>query len=120
MEEKKTYTKEEILAELPEFSGTFYYYNYYSLLLTDGAMFLAEAARCFWLIDILWSIHHLMRRHDMVVCTLEVNEDRTAVFTAIGDREEIVHRQEIPYTDFPLDSTKLYYADGVVLLPGEY
>jgi hypothetical protein len=28
--------------------------------------------------------------------------------------------QGIPYTDFPLDTIKLYLVNGVLMLPGEY
>jgi hypothetical protein len=61
-----------------------------------------------------------MAEHGMAICTLKVNEDRSANFTAIGDGDAVVHRQRIPWTDFPLDKIKLYVADDVVMLPSEY
>jgi hypothetical protein len=120
MDENKKYSKEEILAAFPHYYGTTQYYKYYSLFLTDGGKFLADAARCYWLLDILWSIHSKIAEHGMVVCTLEVHQDRSATFTAIGDSDAVVHRQRIPWTDFPLDSIKLFVADDVVMLPSEY
>jgi hypothetical protein len=117
---EKEYTREEILEALPHYYGTTQYYKYYSLFLTDGAQFLAEAARCYWLMDILWSIHRKMAEHGMVVCTLKVNEDRSASFAAVSDGDAVVHRQRISWTDFPLDEIKLYVADDVVMLPSEY
>lgn len=116
----KKYSKVELLDMLPSFSGTTQYYRYYSLFLTDGVKFLADAVECYWLMDVLWSIHRKMADHGMVVCKLKVNEDRTATFIAIGDGDAIVHRQKIPWTDFPLDEIKLYVADDVVMLPSEY
>lgn len=119
-DEEKRYLKEEILELLPGFYGTTQYYKYYSLFLTDGVQFLAEAGRCYWLIDILWSIQRKMADHGLVICTLKVNENRSAQFIAIGDGDAVVHEQAIAYTDFPLDEIKLYVANDVVMLPSEY
>lgn len=112
--------KDELLQNLAQCTGTDHYYKYYTLLLTDGVMFLAESAQCFWFVGVIWSIQAKLAEHDMIVCTLEVDESRSATFRAVGDREVLVYEQVIPWTDFPLDSIKLYYVDGVVLLPSEY
>ena len=58
--------------------------------------------------------------------TLKVNEDRTAVAICERDSGNEAFRQEIPYTDFPLTSIKLFCAAGgpdgemVLMLPSEY
>jgi hypothetical protein len=51
---------------------------------------------------------------------LRVNPDNSAVLTCERDSDDVAITQEIPYTDFPLESVKLYLADGVLLLPSEY
>lgn len=117
MNEKRT--KQEILETLPHFYGTEEYHRYYTLFLTDGAYYLAEAAQCYWLFGIIWSIHPKIAEHGMVVCKLVVHEDRSAIFTAIGDGEALVHEQKIEWTDFPIDEITLYVADDVVMLPSE-
>jgi hypothetical protein len=38
---------------------------------------------------------------------------------AVGDGH-VVLTKRIPYTDFPLAEIKLYFTDGVILLPSEY
>jgi hypothetical protein len=32
----------------------------------------------------------------------------------------VVFTKQIPYTDFPLDTVKLYFANDVIHLPSEY
>lgn len=111
--------KEELLRNLAQATGTEYYHWYYSLLMTDGVLFLCENAECFWLMGVIWSVQNRLAEHDMVVVTLEVHEDRSATFKAV-DRDVLVYEQVIPWTDFVLDSITLYVIDGVVLLPSEY
>lgn len=88
---------------------------------TDGVVALAEAAGCFWLLDIIGS-YQTDKRLDpgFQVWKLEVNrENSSAVARGFNDTELII-TQEIPYTDFPLDEVKLYLMDGIILLPSEY
>jgi len=88
---------------------------------TDGIIALAEAAGCFWLLDIIRS-YQTDKRLDPAfqVWKLTVkHEDSTGVVHGYNDTELII-TQEIPFTDFPLDEVKLYLMDGVILLPSEY
>ncbi|MFC1762933.1 DUF6876 family protein [Planctomycetota bacterium] len=87
--------------------------------LTDGVQYLAEQAGAYWLIDAIFS-HR--RREPFQIWTLKKNtDDNGAVLTMQEDSgEPIKVRQEMPFTDFPLDQIKLYLIDGVVLLPSEY
>ena len=39
---------------------------------------------------------------------------------ASSERRNPVYTQEIPFTDFPLDEVKLYFANNVIHLPSEY
>ena len=52
--------------------------------------------------------------------TLTVAADHTAVASADDGNGREVARQDIEFTDFPLDQIKLYLAEGTLLLPGEY
>lgn len=88
---------------------------------TDGVIALAEAAGCYWLLDIIGS-YQTDKRLDphFQVWKLEVNhEDDSAVVRGFNDTELIIS-QDIPYTDFPLDNVKIYLMDGIILLPSEY
>ena len=88
---------------------------------TDGVIALAEAAGCYWLLDIIGSYQSDKRLDpSFQVWVLEVNlENSSGVMRGLNDTELIVS-QEILYTDFPLDEIKLFLMDGVILLPSEY
>jgi len=94
---------------------------------TAGVIQLAEAAGCYWLLDII-SSYQSSRKLDKAfqVWTLEVYDDErakkeecAAIVRGYNDTEPII-KQKIPFTDFPLEKLKLYLMDGVILLPSEY
>jgi len=109
-----------ISTDLNQFTGTENYYRYWTGqgVYTDGVQYLAEQAGAYWLIDAVFSYR---RSESFQVWTLKKNDDNSAVLTMQEDTGEPAKvRQEIPYTDFPLDSIKLYLIDSVLLLPSEY
>lgn len=90
-------------------------------VITDGVLMLAEAAGCYWLLDVIGS-HQSNRKLDksFQVWKLTVDtENDSAVVQGYNDTTLVV-TQKIPYTDFPLEELKLYLMDGVILLPSEY
>ncbi len=110
--------------DLAMFQGT---ENYYPLLFgagnyTDGVRYLAEKTECFWLIAVISSRQtKTIKAFPFQIWKLKVNPDKSCVLTMQEDKGEPNRvRQEIPYTSFPLDEIKLYYTDGVLLLPSEY
>lgn len=113
-------------SELAQFSGTEHYYRYHSLLLTDGAFYLAEKAECFWLMDVIWS--HAMEnrwygKEDFITCKLTVQDTVGDVVFDDGNGRILV-TQHITFTGFPLEQIQLFIVRGecnfVVMLPGEY
>jgi len=115
----------EILALINQASGTTAYHRYTVLpnfpVITDGVMAVADAAGCYWLLDIIGS-HQGDSRLDPAfqVWKLAVNKvDGSAVVSGYNDARLIV-RQKISYTDFPLDAMELFMMNGVILLPNEY
>lgn len=113
-------THEELHAELQQFTGTTQWYRYHNIFITDGVEYLAERAGCYWLIDIVWSVWPKLKEHDLVMCELRVNVDRSAEFVALGDNDEEVYRQHIECTDFPGEWVKVWLAHNILLLPSEY
>ena len=125
----------DLAADLAHFTGTETYTNLCYLwlrgakfLLTDGAKYLAEQAKAFWLMDAIAShqINKQVAGEPFQVWTLNVNEKHEAVLICTdGNKTELV-RQDIPGTDFPLASITLYasqddYLGGrVVMLTSEY
>ena len=116
---------QEILDIINQAAGTTSYHRFSPLpwfpVITDGVLALAEAAGCFWFLDIIGSYQdNRALDKEFQVWTLTVNiEDHSAVVRGSNDTELVV-AQQIPFTDFPLAGLKLYLMDGIILLPSEY
>lgn len=90
-------------------------------VITNGVRILAEAASCYWFLDIIGS-YQSNRELDKSFQVWKMNVDiknGSAVVRGYNDTTLVV-TQEIPYTDFPLEELKSYLMDGVILLPSEY
>jgi hypothetical protein len=111
--------------QLNQFTGTEKYYRISRKhLLTDGTKYLADEAECFWMMDAIASHLCEIGTEDwFVLIRVQVTEGRAVMIYEDGnDREHA--RQEIPYTDFPLNSITLYACwdqeNWVIMLPSEY
>jgi hypothetical protein len=110
---------------LRQFTGTELYYRISKrLLLTDGTKYLAEQAQCFWMMDAISS--HLAEIGSVgwfVVVKITIGNSKALMIYEDGNGQEHA-RQEIPYTDLPLEKITLYTCwDGehwVIMLPSEY
>ena len=90
-------------------------------VVTDGVIALAEAAGCYWFLDIIGSYQGDARLDPhFQVWTLVVNLDKKAGAVNGFNDKTLILSQDIPFTDFPLDAVKLYLMDGIILLPSEY
>ena len=110
---------------LAQFTGTGAYYRISRKhLLTDGSRYLAEQGACFWMMDAIAShLCEIGTADWFVLVRVQVTEGRAVMIYEDGnDREHA--RQEIPYTDFSLDSITLYACwdqeHWVIMLPSEY
>ena len=111
--------------ELANFIGSEHYFNHSigNFNYTDGIKFLADQAKCYWLLDVVGSYQHLNKVKDIPfqLWELTVADDNSATAVMKEDTNTpIIIKQEIPFTDFPLDHIRLYLVDGVLLLPSEY
>lgn len=106
--------------DLQQFTGTVNHYKHgtSNVRFTDGVFYLADQGGAFWLIDAIVSYH---RQETFQIWELHKNEDNTATLTMVEDTGlPVLVKQEIPYTDFPLDSIRLYLIKNVLMLPTEY
>jgi len=110
---------------LSQFTGTSAYYKISRKhVLTDGTRYLAEQGACFWMMDAIAShLCEIGTADWFVLVRVHVTEGRAVMIYEDGnDREHA--RQEIPYSDFPLDSVTLYACwdqeHWVIMLPSEY
>ena len=143
---------EELQRQLAGFCGTLDYHRLTAsikpeILWTDGCEFLAEHAKCYWLLDAIAShqSNQQVRREPFQVWTLQVwtlqvkpaqaKPTRPAPMGSLICRTDsepegkLLVTQHIAYTDFPLDTIKLYVVHGSIdgvqpnsigMLPGEY
>jgi hypothetical protein len=125
-------------ADLAQFTGAENWYLHplaRNILYTEGIKYLADNARAYWLIDAIvsWVKSPEFKKHceidprvsDMHFWKLTRNEDNSAVLTAVPDSDEPAFiRQDIEFTDFPLDSISIWAAsDGAtwtLYLPSEH
>lgn len=116
----------DLLAEeLSNFIGSQNYYKHLGgLHYTDGVKYLAENAEAYWLVDLIMSYQSRVFRavNEFQVWTLQLHPDGDCSAIAVcddGNGNEIV-RQEITYTNFPLDlGIKLYFQNCILCLASE-
>jgi len=99
----------EIRRNLQMFSGTQHWYEhgvFPNVLYTDGVKYLAESAECHWLVDAIAS-HQVRCQQDDMLRGMQFWELFTEqggwVLACYRDKGDEAFRQEIPYSDFPLD-----------------
>jgi len=113
-------------AHLAQFTGTEQWYRHSinrSILYTDGAQYVAEHGEAYWLLDeiaLIQPYDQNVAAEEFQVWTLTVRPDKTATLACDDGNGKVIFSKEIPYTDFPLDTIKLYFANKVIHLPSEY
>ena len=118
-------SKTQLLNHLEQFYGTQYYYPLWpKVFLTDGTHFLAQEAACYWLMDAIAShVLHLPKKETFAGCKL-VKTEQGAELVIDDGNGNVLAKQNIRYTDFPLDSMRLYACWGeerwIIMLPSEY
>lgn len=125
-------------SDLAQFTGSERWFRHSfarAVLYTEGVAYVAEHGDAYWLIDAIAS--HLVSRAFNAAAVkderigllhfwkLAVRGDHGAVLTAEADAGEPPFiRQEIPFTDFPLDEIRIWAGnDGqhwTLILPSEY
>jgi len=126
-------TAEQLNSRLNQFTGTENWHRYNGLfpkmLLTDGALYLAENAGAYWIFDAICSHQRKALKDPMLrnfqFWTLKVSPDKKAVLTCERDSNDIAITQKLEYTDFPLPEIKIWVqpiGDGnyCAYLPSEH
>lgn len=114
----------ELQKNLGQFIGTEKLYRLTTRhLLTDGTMYLAEHAKCYWLMTAVASHLSSKINEHFAVAKLSV-VGNSAVLALDEGNGNVFAKQSIAYTDFPLSEVKLYCCfDGdhwTIMLPTEY
>ena len=122
-------TPQELQDNLRQFTGTEAYTRWSALfrnfVLTDGALYLAENAGAFWLMDAIASHYGAYKGEGFVVAKLRRAKATEGWVLRIEDGNDgLLADQLIEYSDFPLDEITLYVIPQddlwVILLPSEY
>jgi len=115
----------ELSSMLRQFTGTEHYYRLHKeVVLTDGAKYLADEARCYWLMDAIASYIRFFQTKEYFACCKLVVSNGSAVLTIDDGNGNILATQNIEYTDFPLEQINLYGVWSnqfwVIMLTSEY
>ena len=117
--------RETILGIINQATGTTQYHKYSSIpffpVLTDGVKALAEAAECFWFLDVIGSYQtdpELDKAFQVWTLVRDIYGDG-ALIQGFNDTTLVID-QRIEYTDFPLDEIELFLCNGVLMIPSEY
>lgn len=112
--------------DLAQFTGSDTFYRHAlsgGCVYTEGVQYLAEAGSAYWLLDaILCPQPHepALRSAEFQVWTLTVREDRSASLICTDGDDARVYVHPIPWTDFPLRSVVLWFANRTLYLPSEH
>jgi hypothetical protein len=93
------------------------------VLFTEGAKYVADQGEAYWLLDAI-AICQRSEKHvaaePFQVWKLTVGSNRTATLVCGDGDGNIVYRQSIPFTDFPLNEITFWFANDVIYLPSEH
>ena len=116
----------ELKNELKNFCGSEALYEYNFLWIkfyySDGCRFLFEESKSYWLLNLIASWQDSILDIDKAFQTWElkkINDKKWIIKCSDGNKSELC-RQELSYSDFPLDHIKLWLVNGVLMLPTEY
>lgn len=115
----------EVKQALSCFHGTTAYYKHQLLpnlflKLTDGCHYLRETCKCYWLFDIIASYHGQLKNEEFQSWCLKRTQDTSFKISCSDGNNNELASQDIPFSDFPLDTITIWVVNGVAMLPSEY
>jgi hypothetical protein len=93
-----------------------------SILFTDGAKYVADAAGAYWLLDEIALAQRFVKAvaaEEFQAWKLTVNPDSTAALTCEDGNYDVVFTKRIPFTDFPPEGITLWFENNTIYLPSE-
>jgi hypothetical protein len=118
--------KEIVFFEDFNFTGTENYYKTTFLknfLVTDGIKFMFEKLACYWVGDVVASYFPNIVKLDWFFSVKVIVNDSKAFFTIDDGNENVLIKQDIPFTDLKHNLKMFLQWDGekmVLMLPSEY
>jgi len=110
--------------DLRHFTGSecFYRHPLTGFVYTEGVQYVANKGGAYWLLDKILTCQILpsLKGEGFQSWTLRVADDHTATLTCTDGNYRKLHREEIVYTDFPLEEIQFYFINRTLLLSSEY
>jgi len=107
--------------EFDGYTGTEEYIKHpFGICYTNGVYVVAEKYKAYWLVDAVASYQGKMKKEPFQIWTLNADHNKGLLEMKTDSDQPVMVSQKIPYTDFPSGELKLYFCDGVLLLPSEY
>jgi hypothetical protein len=121
----------KLQSDLDQFHGTQEYTRwsplFRSLVLTDGAKYLAEKAGAFWFMDLIASHQSNPKvKTEYFQVWKFIRQGEGALIVCEDGNYNKITQQEVEYSDFPLDNFALWAIEGgpqntrVIMLPSEH
>lgn len=115
----------DLATDLRQFTGSEQFYRHglcRNVVYTEGVQYLADKAGAYWLIDKVATNQHepKIKREEFQCWKLRLGENSTATLTCDDGNGNVVHSEEITFTDFPLPEIDLWFQNNTILLPSEY
>ena len=118
----------ELKIDLSQFRGSsvIYKMGLFGTLYTEGIKYLADVGKCHWLItDVSVMGKTLMKESHFITADFKRIADTKqdgpeAIITYSDGNENILQKQAYGYTDFPMDTLRLFFVNNTLMLPTEY
>jgi hypothetical protein len=116
----------ELKEQLKHFTGSQVIYQYdflwVKMLYTEGIKFLCDNAESYWLLNLIASWQDEIKEADREFQVWELKQAPSIGWTVIctDGNDNVLCRQELTYSDFPLPKIKLWLVGGTLMLPSEY
>lgn len=113
-------------SDLAQFTGSQTFYRHPlsgGMVYTEGAQYLAEAGSAYWLLDAILcpQPHHpALNVAEFQAWTLTVREDHSATLICTDGNDERLYIHPVLWTDFPLKTVTLWFANRTLYLPSEH
>jgi hypothetical protein len=112
-------------AHLAQFTGTETWFRHglnRRILYTEGAKYVAEHGGAYWLLDeiALAQNNPNVAGEEFQVWKLTLAADRSALLVCEDGNGNVIVSQRIPFSDFPLPTITLWFANDTIYLPSEH
>ena len=106
---------------LRDYNCTDGYYRFnFGLIATSGVKALADAFKAYWLLDVIASYQHQLKKEEFQAWRLKRFKDSSAIVSCEDGNGRRLAMQEMPFTDFAAMEATIWVEGGVALLPSEH